>query len=87
MGTGVPCPGQEGASCEGELVEKQSKSGRTFYACNQYPNCQFALWDRPIPRECPECQTPFLVEKITKQGATIRCSVKGCSYKEQSDTD
>jgi DNA topoisomerase-1 len=82
VGTGVPCPG-EGKPCTGEIVEKQSKTGRTFYACNRYPDCKFALWDRPILRECPECGNPFLVEKITKQGAVIRCPKRGCKYKEE----
>ncbi|PLX44396.1 MAG: type I DNA topoisomerase [Deltaproteobacteria bacterium] len=85
VGTGVACPGVDGKSCEGELVEKQSKTGRVFYACNKYPDCTYALWDRPITRECPECKNPFLVEKFTKNGTQIRCPQKGCGYKEQGD--
>ncbi len=82
VGTGVACP-REG--CAGELVEKQSRRGRTFYSCNRYPECDHALWDRPIPRECPECGNPFLVEKIYRGAATTRCPVKGCGYKETGD--
>ncbi|RMG91527.1 MAG: type I DNA topoisomerase, partial [Candidatus Dadabacteria bacterium] len=82
VGTGVPCP-QEG--CDGELVEKQSKRGRTFYSCNRYPACTYALWDRPIPRECPDCGHPFLVEKTGKGGITVRCPRKGCGYRETGD--
>jgi DNA topoisomerase-1 len=85
VGTGVPCPGEEGKKCDGELVEKQSKTGRTFYACNRWPNCNYALWDRPIPRECPQCGHAFLVEKYTKQGGVTRCPVKGCGYKEERE--
>lgn len=81
--TGVPCP-KEG--CGGELVEKRSKSGRTFYACDRYPTCTYAQWDRPIPRECPECGHPFLVEKFGKQGSTVRCPRKGCGYKEEAES-
>jgi DNA topoisomerase-1 len=84
VGTGVACPGKDGAKCDGELVEKQSKTGRTFYACNQYPDCEYALWDRPITRECPECKNPFLVEKISKNDATIRCPIKECDYREDA---
>ncbi|OGW70335.1 MAG: DNA topoisomerase I, partial [Nitrospirae bacterium RIFCSPLOWO2_01_FULL_62_17] len=40
---GVKCP-QDG----GNLVQKRSKKGRTFYACANYPKCEFALWDRPV---------------------------------------
>jgi DNA topoisomerase-1 len=66
-------------------VEKRSKAGRTFYACNRYPDCDQALWDRPIPRECPDCGNPYLVEKYTKQGMVIRCPKRGCGYKEEAE--
>ncbi len=79
VGTGVPCP-REG--CGGELVEKRSRKGRTFYACNRYPECDYAQWDRPIPRECPECGNPFLVEKVSRNGVTVRCPKKECRYRE-----
>lgn len=84
LGTGVACPGEGETECGGELVEKQSKTGRTFYSCNRWPDCKFAIWDRPISRECPDCKHPFLVEKYTKQGNVIRCPRKGCKYKEEN---
>lgn len=49
--TGVTCP-----KCkQGEIVEKRSKKGRVFYSCNRYPECEFALWDKPIKTPCPRC--------------------------------
>ncbi len=33
---GIPCP-EEG--CDGELVERRSKRGQTFYGCSKYPKC------------------------------------------------
>ncbi len=36
--TGVKCP-QEG--CTGELVERRSHRGATFYGCSRYPDCKF----------------------------------------------
>ena len=75
---GVKCP-QDG----GELTQKRSKKGRTFYACMNYPTCKFALWDRPVPRPCPLCQAPFLIEKYSKQaGTSVVCRTDGCDYKE-----
>ncbi|HEU0167925.1 MAG TPA: type I DNA topoisomerase, partial [Chloroflexota bacterium] len=42
--TGVGCP-----KCkEGEIVERRSKKGRTFFGCNRYPNCDFTAWNRPV---------------------------------------
>ena len=75
---GVKCP-QDG----GDLVQKRSKKGRTFYACTNYPTCKFALWDRPVPRPCPKCQAPFLIEKYSKQaGNSTVCRAEGCDYVE-----
>jgi DNA topoisomerase-1 len=48
---GVPCP-KDG----GELVEKRSKRGRTFYSCANYPDCDFTSWSRPLPQVCPQCE-------------------------------
>lgn len=77
---GVKCP-QDG----GDLVEKRSRKGRTFYACANYPTCEFALWDRPVNKACPNCHAPFLVEKISKQaGSSVQCRNQDCGYKEAS---
>jgi DNA topoisomerase I len=77
--TGVKCP-----DCgEGEIMEKRSRGGKTFYSCNRYPKCKFATWDRPIPEACPECNAPFVVEKTTKRTGTVRrCLSEGCKYQE-----
>jgi len=49
--TGVNCP-----ECkQGELVEKRTRKGRTFYSCSRYPNCKYAAWDRPLREPCPTC--------------------------------
>ncbi len=49
--TGVTCP-----ECkQGEIEEKKSRRGRIFYGCNRYPDCRFALWDKPIKAPCPKC--------------------------------
>jgi DNA topoisomerase-1 len=48
--TGVACP-KDG----GDIVEKRSKKGRTFYSCANYPACDFTSWSRPQPTPCPSC--------------------------------
>ena len=74
--TGVICP-QDG----GEIVERKSRRGRAFYGCSNYPECDFTLWNRPIPEACPECGAPYLVEKITKRhGRQVLCHNDDCSY-------
>ncbi|TES97305.1 type I DNA topoisomerase [Patescibacteria group bacterium] len=55
--TGVKCP-----KCKkGELVEKTTKKGRTFYACDQYPKCDHAVWNKPVGI-CKKCEG-VMVEK------------------------
>lgn len=69
---GVPCP-REG--CEGQLVEKRSKRGRTFYGCGAYPDCDFASWNKPVPTPCPDCGG-MVVEKASKaKGNYQQCTV------------
>ena len=81
---GVKCP-----ECDtGELQQKHSRRGKVFYSCGRYPDCKYALWDRPIPESCPECQAPFMVEKITKRTGTIRrCAREECGYQVRIDPD
>jgi len=77
--TGVHCP-----DCgEGEIMEKRSRGGRTFFSCNRFPKCRFATWEKPIPEKCPLCSAPFIVEKTTKKAGTVRrCLSEGCKYEE-----
>jgi DNA topoisomerase-1 len=77
--TGIQCPDCK----EGEIMEKRSRSGKTFFSCNRYPRCRFATWDRPVAEPCPVCAAPFIVEKTTKRAGTVRrCLSEGCKYKE-----
>ncbi len=79
--TGVKCP-QDG--CTGELLEKTSKRGKTFYGCNRYPDCTFATWDKPVARDCPACGAKILVERVTKRQGTLHsCLNPDCGFKEQ----
>jgi DNA topoisomerase I len=74
---GVKCP----QCSEGEVVERRSKRGKTFYGCNRYPECDFVAWNKPIAEQCPQCGHAYLVEKWTKAGGTIQCPNSGCKYK------
>ena len=74
--TGVPCPKDAG-----DIVERKSRRGKVFYGCANYPDCDFTLWKKPIAEACPDCGTPFLLEKITKKaGRQLVCSKEDCSF-------
>ena len=80
VSTGVKCSRKE---CDGELVEKHSKRGKVFYGCNRYPECDFAIWDKPVNKPCPVCKAPFLVKKTTKKAGTfLACLNQDCGHKE-----
>ncbi len=74
---GISCP-----SCgEGNLHEKKSRRGKIFFACDRYPDCRFASWDRPVGEPCPKCSTPILLEKVTKKAGRVRrCHKEDCDY-------
>ena len=76
---GVKCP----ECSEGEVVERRSKRGKTFYGCNRYPDCDFVAWARPVPEKCPDCGNPYLIEKYLKAGAFLQCPASGCKYKRE----
>ncbi len=79
--TGVDCPQ---AGCDGRLVQRTSKRGKTFYGCTRYPECTFAIWDRPVARPCPQCSAPFRVEKTTKaKGNRLVCL--SCGFEEEAE--
>jgi len=81
--TGIACPPKPRGCGEGEIVRKISRRGKIFYSCNRYPDCKFAIWDKPVDSPCPECDAPFVVEKTTKRAGTVRkCAREDCEYSE-----
>jgi DNA topoisomerase-1 len=74
--TGVLCPKDAG-----DIVERKSRRGKAFYGCANYPDCDFTLWKRPVAEACPDCGTPFLLEKLTKKaGRQLVCSKDDCAF-------
>jgi DNA topoisomerase-1 len=70
---GIACP-----KCGGQIVERRSKRGRTFYGCDKYPQCDFTTWDQPTGKLCPKCKEPLVVKR-RRGGATYEaCSNKDC---------
>ncbi len=67
---GVKCP-----ECkEGELVEKKARRrGNVFYGCSNYPKCDFTSASKPVAEACPECGSPYLLEKTLKAGTFLVC--------------
>jgi DNA topoisomerase-1 len=70
MPTGVLCPKDGGA-----IAQRRSKvRGKTFYGCENYPNCDFVVWDKPVAEPCPECGYVGAESKSNKtRGEYRRC--------------
>ena len=70
---GVECP-----ECGGDLVERKQKGkgGRRFYGCSNYPTCNFAVNQRPLPQPCPECGKLLLASGRTNARCTA-CDYRG----------
>ena len=66
----MPCP-----KCDGNIIEKTTRKGKTFYGCDNYPKCDVAYWDKPLEEKCPKCGS-VLLEKKDK----IKCS--SCDYEK-----
>ena len=66
----TPCP-----NCGGRIIiKKGGKSKKTFYGCENYPECDFVSWNMPLAEKCPECGS-YMVQ-IGK--STKRCSNDAC---------
>jgi DNA topoisomerase-1 len=79
---GITCPEPE---CGGQLVERRSKRGKTFFACTNYPTCKFAVWARPVPQPCPKCGAPFVTERFARGGKSTRACIRSdCGYKQDA---
>ncbi|HEY3837098.1 MAG TPA: type I DNA topoisomerase [Bryobacteraceae bacterium] len=74
---GMKCP----ECSEGEIIERRSKRGKTFFGCNRYPDCEFVAWNKPVPEKCPDCGGAYLVEKFPKAGPVLQCPNNECKYK------
>jgi len=72
--TTIACP----QCAKGKLVQKRSRYGKTFHACDRYPECQFAVNFSPVMGVCEFCQFPLLIEKKTARGTKRFCASKSC---------
>ena len=74
---GVKCP----VCAEGDISERRSKKGKTFFGCTRYPECDFVAWAKPVDEKCPDCSSPYMVEKYLKAGPILQCPNGECKFK------
>lgn len=80
--TGVVCPKCNHA----KILQRKSRKGKIFYSCGDYPKCDYALWNEPIDKPCPQCSWPILTVKESKKfGRQTLCPNEGCGYSEKEE--
>lgn len=71
---GVKCP-----KCGADILERKSKTGKVFYGCERYPDCDYTTWDKPLNETCPDCGA-MMVEHVERNGSKRKfCSNQECS--------
>ncbi len=82
--TEVECP-----ECkQGTILQRKSRYGKIFFSCSRYPDCSYAIWNRPVARPCPDCGWPILSLKTTKRrGTELVCPQKECGYAAAADEE
>jgi len=61
---------------QGEVVSKRTKRGKTFYSCNRYPDCDFALWQAPLSQPCPSCGGLLAPDKDATTATCAKCGTQ-----------
>lgn len=70
--TKAKCP-----ECGGDVIEKKTKRGTSFYGCSNYPDCNFMTWDLPSEEVCPKCGKSL----FRKKGNVLYCpDTEGCGF-------
>lgn len=70
--TKAKCP-----ECGGDVIEKKTKRGTSFYGCSNYPNCNFMTWDLPSEEVCPRCGKSL----FRRKGNVLYCpDTEGCGF-------
>jgi DNA topoisomerase-1 len=73
---GIKCP----KCVEGDLTERRTKRGKSFWGCLRYPACDFSTWNRPVPETCPVCGFLGMEKKISKAEGESRTCLK-CGHR------
>jgi DNA topoisomerase-1 len=73
---GLKCP----KCLEGDIAERRTKRGKSFWGCVRYPACDFSTWNRPVVETCPECGWVGMEKKVSKAEGETRTCLK-CKHK------
>ena len=72
--TGGLCP-----KCGKRVIAKRSKTGKQFFGCEGYPECNFMTWDTPLTERCPKCGSTLF-----RKGKMVHCLKEGCGFERSA---
>ena len=72
---GVACP-----KCGKDVVLRRSRKGRIFYGCENYPDCDFVSWNRPVSEPCERCGGVMVIK-----GKRIVCADPQCGFSKKAE--
>lgn len=68
---------------QGHLVERRSRSGKSFYGCDNFPTCDFSVFGVPVEVKCEECGFPVMYKKKVKNGTALICGDPKCPSRKK----
>ncbi|MCL2446429.1 MAG: type I DNA topoisomerase [Oscillospiraceae bacterium] len=72
MESNAQCP-----KCGKTIVQRKAKkTGRVFYGCQGWPDCEFVTWDVPSEEKCPQCSKNLFKPRTS----SLKCHNEGCGY-------
>lgn len=80
--TGAKCP-----KCGADVVERKSKKGVIFYACEKSPECDFISWNEPSDEKCPKCGSVLMKTRPFRgRGPLVyKCFNEECGYERKPE--
>lgn len=66
----VACP-----KCGKDIVVRKTKKGRKYYGCENNPDCDFMVWQRPSNEKCERCGSIMLIK-----GNKLVCANESCGF-------
>lgn len=70
---GVACP-----HCGHQVIERKTRTGKIFYGCEQYPECDYTTWDKPLNEKCDLCGSMLVEHVELNRSRNKYCSNEAC---------
>lgn len=73
---------QKCPKCGGRLTKRKAVRRRTFYGCENFPNCDFHTWDEPQERPCRSCGATMFLHRFKDRSPMLYCGNENCPTRE-----